>query len=359
AVMLFLQLPVNTAAANAAGALPLDDAAALALERALLATDDAARLRELSVAIASHRNFAGWVLRLAELRTGQTINHAAQAAAWLCGSLATELAVAISSDCSDATANDIGWRLPALAAKLAHAEHRMADFDRRLEREKLESLKELAYGASHEINNPLANIAARAQTLLEDEADPERRRKLTAVHRQAMRAHEMIADLMLFARPPKLARTTIDLRQLAKQVVDELHAFASEKAVQLQFNNLDTPILVSADPTQLGVAISGIVKNGIEAVPQGGHVHVATNSDRDAASVVVSDDGPGISPEIRQHMFDPFFSGREAGRGLGFGLSKSWRIITDHGGEIGVMPRVIGAEFVIRLPVASAPEQPL
>ena len=66
------------------------------------------------------------------------------------------------------------------------------------------ALKELAYGASHEINNPLANIAARAQTLLEDEPDPERRRKLTAIHRQAMRAHEMIADLMLFARPPKL-----------------------------------------------------------------------------------------------------------------------------------------------------------
>ena len=74
---------------------------------------------------------------------------------------------------------------------------KMDDFEQRLEREKLEALKELAYGASHEINNPLANIAARAQTLLDDEIDPERRRKLLAIHRQALRAHEMIADLML------------------------------------------------------------------------------------------------------------------------------------------------------------------
>src|SRR5262245_21085375 len=89
-----------------------------------------------------------------------------------------------------------------------------AEFEARLEREKLAGLMELAYGAGHEINNPLANIAARAQTLLEDERDPERRRKLQAIHRQAMRAHEMIADLMLFARPPKLELAPADLRQI-------------------------------------------------------------------------------------------------------------------------------------------------
>ncbi len=79
----------------------------------------------------------------------------------------------------------------------------MDDFERRLEEEKLAALVELAYGASHEINNPLANIATRAQVLLREEPHPERRRMLSAIHAQAMRAHEMIADLMLFARPPR------------------------------------------------------------------------------------------------------------------------------------------------------------
>src|SRR5262245_63716861 len=109
----------------------------------------------------------------------------------------------------------------------------MSDFDERLEHEKLESLKELAYGASHEINNPLANIAARAQTLLVDEADPERRRMLQAIHRQAMRAHEMISDLMLFARPPKLQWATLNLTQLVQRVCDEHRELAGERDIHL------------------------------------------------------------------------------------------------------------------------------
>src|SRR5215475_2776470 len=111
---------------------------------------------------------------------------------------------------------------------MANSDER-ASFEARLEREKHESLKELAYGASHEINNPLANIAARAQTLLEDEHDPERRRKLVAIHRQAMRAHEMIADLMLFARPPQLNIAEFDLGQLVRRVVDEAREIAAER----------------------------------------------------------------------------------------------------------------------------------
>src|SRR3990172_2542087 len=104
---------------------------------------------------------------------------------------------------------------------MSDADARAAEFEQRLEREKLAALVEFAYGAAHEINNPLAHIAARAQTLLEDEPDPERRRKLAAIRRQAIRAHEMIADLMLFARPPKLALGPADLRQIVRQVVDE------------------------------------------------------------------------------------------------------------------------------------------
>src|SRR6187431_2234473 len=91
-----------------------------------------------------------------------------------------------------------------------------------LEQAKLDAMKELAYGASHEINNPLANISARAQALLRDETDPERRRALEAIHQQALRAHEMIADLMLFARPPRLERRAVDVPGVVNRIVAEL-----------------------------------------------------------------------------------------------------------------------------------------
>jgi signal transduction histidine kinase len=228
----------------------------------------------------------------------------------------------------------------------------------RLEHDKLEALKELAYGASHEINNPLANIAARAQSLLADESDPERRRKLIAIHRQALRAHEMIADLMLFARPPKLSLAACDLPRLVSHVVDSQRELAAERNIDLIVEcNDDSFGSISADATQVAVAVRALVTNSIEAVGANGCVSVLIRRTHiaggDFAEIVVVDTGPGISSRVREHLFDPFFSGREAGRGLGFGLSKCWRIVTDHGGRIVVNDVANGAEIALFLPATS------
>ena len=109
-----------------------------------------------------------------------------------------------------------------------------ADFAAAVEAAKLQALYNLAYGLSHEINNPLANIATRAQTLLIDEKDPERRRKLATINQQAFRAHEMIADLMLFARPPAMTPEPTDLAALADRVVTELLPQAKEQGTALR-----------------------------------------------------------------------------------------------------------------------------
>jgi signal transduction histidine kinase len=222
-----------------------------------------------------------------------------------------------------------------------------------LERLKLDALKELAYGASHEINNPLANIAARAQTLLRDESHPERRRALEAIHQQAIRAHEMISDLMLFARPPALALEKVDLNKLIEQVVASVTKEAATREIGLQLTLAPGALNIVADPEQLHVAIKAVITNAIEAIGHVGKVSILAGEETEPkrALVEISDTGPGISPEIREHIFDPFYSGREAGRGLGFGLSKCWRIVSEHGGDIVVasVPGQ-GATFTIFLP---------
>jgi signal transduction histidine kinase len=271
-----------------------------------------------------------------------------------------------------------------------------------LEAAKLEALYHFAYGLSHEINNPLANIATRAQTLLLDEKDPERRRKLATINQQAFRAHEMIADLMLFARPPALRLEEVDLAQLADKVVAELQDTAREQGTRLARTGESSPLLATCDPTQIAVALRAIIQNALEAVRVGGSVEVIADcglriadsqqskvqgpkSKVDAAhctpaapnlqstirnsqflaapnpqsairnpQLSVTDTGPGIPAHIRPHIFDPFFSGREAGRGLGLGLSKAWRIINLHGGRIEVeSPAEGGARFAMSLPTAS------
>jgi signal transduction histidine kinase len=247
------------------------------------------------------------------------------------------------------------------------------DFSAALEAAKLEALYQFAYGLSHEINNPLANISTRAQTLLANERDPERRRKLATIVQQAFRAHEMIADLMLFARPPALRKEPVDLAKLADTVVAELQHQAHEQGTSLRRTGDSGPFIANVDPTHMAVSLKAIEQNALEAVRTGGAVEVhsvlstkyqvpstlssdpKSNIEDQLATphflLSTSDTGPGIPPEIRPHIFDPYFSGREAGRGLGLGLSKAWRIAQLHGGSIAVENQPgSGAKFTIALP---------
>jgi signal transduction histidine kinase len=235
-----------------------------------------------------------------------------------------------------------------------------ADFNGALQRAKLDALKELAYGASHEINNPLANISLRAQTLLGGETDPERRRKLAQIHAQALRAHEMIADLMLFARPPKLKPARVDVLAIVQSQLVSLQERAVEQGTRLEPPEAEQLHYATVDALQLGVAVRALVINALEAIGAGGAIQIRIHRSQPAASgnetgetvaISVIDNGSGVPASAESHLFDPFFSGREAGRGLGFGLTKAWRIITDHGGDIRQHPTPGGgATFVISLP---------
>jgi signal transduction histidine kinase len=235
-----------------------------------------------------------------------------------------------------------------------------------LEQEKLSAMKELAYGASHEINNPLANISSRAQLLMRDEVDPERRRFLATINSQAFRAHEMIADMMLFAKPPALQIETICLTRFVRETVAEL-ADDLPDSVRL---DCDVPaadeLVAHGDPVQLTVAFRAIWANAREAMGDCGQLRVAVRTVATAPTGVaaawgeieIADSGPGIRPEVRRHLFDPFFSGREAGRGLGFGLSKAWRIVTEHDGQLLVTSQPgEGASFTLRLPLQAPPAE--
>jgi signal transduction histidine kinase len=356
-----LKFPVAGLPESAPQHLPLSKTTALGLERALLSADRAQRQQELATAAAQDPQFTSWALRTAEYRLSRTVNRIDEAVDWLAGRLEIELLASFQVDAAEQLAgdvNDIAWRFPRLVARLGSCETRLAQFDERLESEKLESLKELAYGASHEINNPLANIAARAQTLLADEPDPDRQRKLAAIHRQAMRAHEMISDLMLFARPPKLQRQNCDLSALVNSTIGRLQELAHENNTEVRLEPPSENLHLQLDPTQIGVAVQALIVNSLEAAGPGGHVHIVLQQKdvegRPWATISVRDDGPGISEAVREHLFDPFYSGREAGRGLGFGLSKCWRIVTDHGGRVIVYQPTTGAEVAILLPIAHA-----
>lgn len=224
-----------------------------------------------------------------------------------------------------------------------------------LEREKLASLRQFAYGLSHEINNPLTNIATRAQMLLPGEKDPNRRKALETINTQAFRAFEMLADLMLFAHPPTPQLTTFVVAELLDEVIQQHTPAAQEQRTSITLGKLPPDLSqLTADRTQIAAAFAALLKNALEALKTSGEIQISVaNISTEPASIefTVTDNGPGITPEVRRHLFDPFFSGREAGRGLGLGLCKVWRIAELHLGEVRVESELgQGTRFTLRIP---------
>lgn len=262
--------------------------------------------------------------------------------------------------------------VPMLFEKLRRLDEIEATYSETLRQEKLAAMQQLAYGASHEINNPLANISTRAQSLAYNEQDSERRKKLIAINQQAFRAYEMIADLMLFAKPPRLEIEEVVISDLLDQIRSELDEnIDSKESIRVQFfckrtstankKGADRPLSCQADPVQLAAAIKAICVNGIEAMTSGGLLSVTAseNVSADSLEITIEDSGIGLSESALRHCFDPFFSGREAGRGLGFGLTKAWRIVEQHRGRIEVSsyPQQ-GARFTVILPIVFAGGEP-
>ncbi len=241
--------------------------------------------------------------------------------------------------------------LPTLTEKLARLAELDQHFDEVLQREKLEAMAEFAAGAGHEINNPLTVIAGRAQLFLREEKDPQRRRALALMDAQAKRVYEMIADMMLFARPPQPEIEEVDLIDLVDRVIREMAPRANGQETSLRRTGTNEPVFCEVDPTQLTVALKAMCQNALEAIGRHGCVDLAVDGSDRQVRITVADDGPGISAEERRHLFDPYYSARQAGRGLGLGLSKAWRIVTNHGGTIHVESQPDhGSLFTVTLP---------
>ncbi|TMQ34651.1 MAG: HDOD domain-containing protein [Planctomycetota bacterium] len=220
--------------------------------------------------------------------------------------------------------------------ELHHALERLRTGEaERLQRLKLQGLAEFAAGAAHEINNPLAVISGQAQYLLGHEGDAGRQKSLQTIIAQAQRIHQVLSEVMQYARPPRPQRQMVDVRSLLREVTLALSDLAVERQVQLISPEADHPIQLSADPRQISTALECLLRNAIEAAPAGGWASLRLEMPApERLDLIVEDSGTGPAPAQIQHMFDPFYSGRQAGRGRGLGLPTAWRLAREHGGEV-------------------------
>ena len=244
------------------------------------------------------------------------------------------------------------------AVTRAHRE-RVATEEPRLRQAKLDALAEFAAGAGHELNNPLAVIVGRAQLLLAQESEPGAIRSLRAILTQAQRAHRILRDLMYVARPPEPRPRFCQPDEVVRNCLRDFKAEAEARGVRLTLDCVENVSKVWADLDGLRHLMDILVRNALEATPHGGKVQVTTSGDAAALRWTVQDNGRGISATEGQHLFDPFYCGRQAGRGLGLGLPRASRFVTLVGGELRWHSTPgQGSIFHVHLPLSPPPKPP-
>jgi signal transduction histidine kinase len=236
----------------------------------------------------------------------------------------------------------------------------VANEEPRLRKEKLAALAEFAAGAGHELNNPLAVIVGRAQLLLVRETDPAAVRSLRAILTQAQRAHRILRDLMYVARPPELRPRFCQPEEIVRLCLRDAKAEADARGIRLLTERGEPDARVWADPDALRHLAEILLRNALEATPKGGTIHWTSSHDARKLHWTVQDNGRGITPEEGAHLFDPFYCGRQAGRGLGLGLPRAARVVSQAGGELRWHSTPgQGTIFHLHLPLAEPPRPPL
>jgi signal transduction histidine kinase len=214
--------------------------------------------------------------------------------------------------------------------------------------EKLAGIGRLAAGVAHEINNPLAVILGYAR-LLQRKAEGSVADDLRVIEDEAVRGKQIVDGLLDLSRPLASAPEPVELGSLCGEVVSRLRDVRALEGVAV---TVAGEARVQGHPQKLRQVVLNLVKNAAEAAGVGGRVEVRVEPAPSGGAVVTVDDtGPGLSPEARGRLFEPFFTTRETGTGLGLAVSQG--IVRAHGGELeaGGSPAG-GARFTVRLPAA-------
>jgi signal transduction histidine kinase len=247
-------------------------------------------------------------------------------------------------------------RSARLAAQNAQ-EKKVRELERQvMHSERLASVGRLAAGMAHEINNPLEGMANYLDLLRDDleRGDVDGARQLTGRVREGLeRAAGITRRVLGYSDPGRAPKGVLDLRRALDDAVGFVRGSRAFVGVEVTLAAGDEPLPVRAEPTALGQLFLNLLLNACEAQPSGGRVEVTARRRVAAARVEIADQGPGIPQEVRDHLFEPFYSTRGS---TGLGLSVCHGVVSDHGGSIHAVDRPEGgACFVVELPLADRP----
>jgi two-component system sensor histidine kinase PilS (NtrC family) len=215
--------------------------------------------------------------------------------------------------------------------------------------DRLATLGRMAANIAHELRNPLASLSGAIEALTgEIVADEERARLSQIVLRESDRLNEIIKDFLEYARPAPLALQSTNVSEIMDEVLVLLEHGALPDGVKL-VRDFAPDLAWRVDPQQFRQVLWNLCLNAVESMPDGGELGLGAAVGRDGLDVWVSDTGEGIAAADVSHIFEPFFSTKVGGSGLGLALVH--RIVTEHGGVIDVRSAPApGTRMMVRLP---------
>jgi signal transduction histidine kinase len=217
--------------------------------------------------------------------------------------------------------------------------------------DRLSAVGRLSAGLAHEIRNPIASIEGAIDILERTSHDLETREEefLGIIKKECARVNRLLSDLLDFGRPRQPQLRTITVAEIIDSVVTLVKPGAERQNVQLITAVSSNPT-VRVDPAQIEQVILNLILNAIQAMPRGGSVTISSSTDESAANIDVRDEGVGIPPEDFHKIFDPFYTTKE--RGIGLGLSVADQIVKAHEGKIDLFPNPTGGmTFRVVLPI--------
>lgn len=233
-----------------------------------------------------------------------------------------------------------------------------------IQTEKMSSIGVLATGIAHEINNPLTSVAGFAEALqrrFRDEPELEKDLRLDVfphylevIVREVYRCKGIIDHLLSFGRKSDGSRTMVDLNSVLLEVLELLQYQPDFKKVRVETRLCQNLPRLFGDPSGLRQVCMNLLVNAHQAIKEAGRVDVVTRRNRnDMLEIIIRDTGCGMSQEIRDRIWEPFFTTKEVGQGLGLGLALTYTIVKRHQGEILLKSQAgEGSEFTVLLPIA-------
>ncbi len=220
----------------------------------------------------------------------------------------------------------------------------------------LAALGEMAAGIAHEIRNPLngiegfAGLLARMLASAEGIDRVQAQRYVDRVRRGVGEVNEIVTNLLLWARPERLARSTFGLPELVGEVIGDAPVLAgAQRHAAIECTGIREVTNLLADRVKLKIVLSNLLKNALEATGPDGRVVVAIDRSSTGLSIRVDDTGPGVPSDLRRKLFRPFITGKASGTGLGLAVAR--KLIEVHGGELQLVDgRLGGAGFLVTLP---------